>query len=301
MFRSGFFIKKSGLFSTFKMIANSPSVDPWKPDIARSERVTAQRRHELRRMQEYVNTDMCLMKFISLELDDPHAVNCGRCKNCCGEEFFPDQLSKEKVLDAIEFLQRGVIVIEPRKMWPTGGVGNVKGKISDKYRNQEGCSLCRYGDAGWGRFVREDKYEHKNGYFRDELVLVSLDFIKNRWSPCPFPAWVTAVPSLRHPDLVPNFAEKLAKNLGIPYKLVLVKSNNTFPQKSMKNSFLQPSNVIDSFEVQGNCLEGPVLLIDDMVDSRWTFTVCGMLLQSAGSWFVFPFALANTAGGGDLD
>ncbi len=39
-----------------------------------------------------------------------------------------------------------------------------------------------------------------------------------------------------------------------------------------------------------------LLLVDDMVDSRWTFTVCGYKLKAYGSGKVFPFALANSAG-----
>ena len=38
-----------------------------------------------------------------------------------------------------------------------------------------------------------------------------------------------------------------------------------------------------------------VLLVDDMVDSGWTFTVCAALLRQAGSGPVFPVALAQTS------
>ena len=37
---------------------------------------------------------------------------------------------------------------------------------------------------------------------------------------------------------------------------------------------------------------GPVLLVDDILDSRWTFTVVAALLRLAGSGPVFPLALA---------
>ena len=65
----------------------------------------------------------------------------------------------------------------------------------------------------------------------------------------------------------------------------------------MQNTAQQAVNVIDAFQVDGACPPGPVLLIDDMVDSRWTLTVCGALLREAGSGRVYPFALASTAGG----
>jgi ATP-dependent DNA helicase RecQ len=41
-------------------------------------------------------------------------------------------------------------------------------------------------------------------------------------------------------------------------------------------------------------VSGSVLLIDDMVDSRWTMTVASWLLRSNGSGVVFPLALALT-------
>ena len=42
-------------------------------------------------------------------------------------------------------------------------------------------------------------------------------------------------------------------------------------------------------------LTGPVLLVDDLVDSRWTVTVVGALLRQAGAPGVLPFALAAAA------
>ena len=44
-------------------------------------------------------------------------------------------------------------------------------------------------------------------------------------------------------------------------------------------------------------IAGPVLLKDDMVDSRWTFTIAAPLLREQGCAAVFPFALANTGSG----
>jgi len=36
-----------------------------------------------------------------------------------------------------------------------------------------------------------------------------------------------------------------------------------------------------------------VLLVDDLVDSRWTLTVAGRTLRQAGAAAVLPFALAR--------
>ena len=42
-------------------------------------------------------------------------------------------------------------------------------------------------------------------------------------------------------------------------------------------------------------LDGPALLVDDLVDSRWTITVAGRALRQAGAPGVLPFALAVAA------
>jgi hypothetical protein len=60
-----------------------------------------------------------------------------------------------------------------------------------------------------------------------------------QWQPAPdpFPTWVTAVPSLRHPTLVPDFARKVGKcALGLPFHMVLEKTDDRPEQKTMANS-----------------------------------------------------------------
>ena len=62
------------------------------------------------------------------------------------------------------------------------------------------------------------------------------------------------------------------------------------------NSDQQARNVIGSLGVdQSAMLDGPVLLVDDMVDSRWTFTVAARLLRHYGSGEVWPLALADAS------
>jgi ATP-dependent DNA helicase RecQ len=64
----------------------------------------------------------------------------------------------------------------------------------------------------------------------------------------------------------------------------------------MHNSAMQFRNVDQAFTVRGPVDEGPILLLDDVVDSRWTMTVVGSALREAGSGPVLPFALADSAG-----
>ena len=66
----------------------------------------------------------------------------------------------------------------------------------------------------------------------------------------------------------------------------------------MANSVQQARNVEGSLAVeQSQMLLGQVILVDDMVDSRWTFTFAAWLLRTNGSGEVWPFALADTGNG----
>jgi ATP-dependent DNA helicase RecQ len=64
----------------------------------------------------------------------------------------------------------------------------------------------------------------------------------------------------------------------------------------MHNSAQQVTNLWDAFAPEGDVPSGPVLLVDDLVDSRWTLTVAAATLLDAGSGPVLPFALAKAGG-----
>ena len=118
-----------------------------------------------------------------------------------------------------------------------------------------------------------------------------------KWNPQPVPKWVTCIPSRRHPDLVPDFARRLAESLDLPFKQVLIKTEDRPEQKTMANSTQQARNIDGSLALTNETLpDGALLLVDDMVDSRWTFTVAAWLLRSYGSGEIWPLALAQTGG-----
>ena len=130
-----------------------------------------------------------------------------------------------------------------------------------------------------------------------QLPDAAVELIQTRWRrPDPFPTWVTVVPSVRYPGLTADFAARLAERLGLRFIHVVERAADRNPQRNMQNSAMQFQNVDQAFTVGGSIDEGPVLLVDDVVDSRWTMTVIGALLQEAGSGPVVPFALADTAG-----
>jgi ATP-dependent DNA helicase RecQ len=266
----------------------------WNYDHERVEQVTATRYQELARMQAYAETGKCLMLFLTSELDDSSNERCGRCANCA-EPFLPVVLDADLAQEAVFFLKRAYRPIEPRKQWPAH-MGERRGNIPEDLRLEEGRALAVYGDVGWGRAVKEGKAQ---GSFADELVEAVAEMVENDLRPDSEPAWVTAVPSLRHPELVPGLALRLADRLGIPYRKALDKARETPPQKTMENSVQQARNVLGAFAVDAaEIMDGPVLLVDDMVDSRWSLTVCGVALREAGSGPVYPVALGETTAGG---
>jgi ATP-dependent DNA helicase RecQ len=83
--------------------------------------------------------------------------------------------------------------------------------------------------------------------------------------------------------------------LGLKYIEIIEKTQDARCQKELNTSYLQFKNAYDSFDVCQSVPKDNILLIDDMVDSRWTFTACGYKLRMNGSGKVFPFALANSA------
>jgi ATP-dependent DNA helicase RecQ len=213
----------------------------------------------------------------------------------------PTDVDPALVREAVAFLRRTDLPIEPRKKWPDGGMPlyKVKGSIAGPHRSQSGRALCVWGDAGWGGLVRQGKYRDK--HFDDGLVTACVEMIR-RWNPQPAPAWITCIPSLRHPDLVPNFTQRLAAALDLPCHKALVKTGDRPEQKTMVNGTQQARNVDGSLAVVGQPLPlGPVLLVDDMVDSRWTLTTASWLLRTKGSGEVWPIALSLAGHANDTD
>jgi ATP-dependent DNA helicase RecQ len=267
--------------------------NPWQPDTERIERVLALRRAEKSQMQDYLDHKGCLMEYLLRALDDPQPKPCGRCANCRGKGL-SSTVSHELVIQAENFLKGVSSPISPRKRLPVGLFPEQKRVIPPEMQNCPGRSLCYYGDAGWGKLVRDGKYVDNR--FADELVEASSQLIIQHWKPDPFPAWLTAIPSHRHPTLVYDFADRLAMRLGIPFLPVLVRTGEPPEQKTMQNSTMQARNVMGTLSVEADIPSEPVLLVDDIIDSGWTLTMAGYLLRSHGSGEVYPFTLAQASG-----
>jgi len=272
---------------------------PYVPDRERVETLTRMRKDEQAQMTAYTESRECLMAFLQRALDDPHPIACGRCAVCLGRPLLPTTFSTQVATEAVQFLRRSDIVIEERRQWPSDALTECygwRGNIAPNLRAEKGRALCRWGDSGWGELVKSGKQQERK--FDEALVTAAAEMVRSRWMPQPPPSWVTCVPSLRHPSLVPDFAQRLAAELKLPFVPCVEKIRNALPQKEMRNSYQQASNLAGAFRVnQWKGIAGPVVLVDDMVDSRWTFTIIAALLRTAGSGLVWPLALAMTTTG----
>jgi ATP-dependent DNA helicase RecQ len=266
------------------------SAQRWEYPATRIEDVTAGRKAEQAAMSDYVTTDSCLMEFLRRQLDDPGAERCGRCANCVGD-LFTHEMSTDLVEEALAHIRRTSLDITPRKVLPCSL------DIDVDLRQQQvetGRALTRWGDPGLAALVETGKY--RDGRFDDRLVDAVVELVK-RWGPTPQPTWLTWIPSSSGRGVVEDFARRLARELGLDTIDSLERIRASAPQKSMQNSCQQARNVAGAFhvkEVKGD----PVLLVDDVVDSKWTFTILGAQLISAGSGPVYPLAMADTSGGG---
>lgn len=264
--------------------------NPYRYDTNKVEEVLEIRKREWDEMQAYLGTDECLMMFLQKALNDPSPEPCGKCGNCTTP--LDGSFSDDAGLKAAEFLRKSDIAFKPKKQVRKDALSvyGIRGNIRPELRAEEGRILSRWEDAGWGRYVAQDKHA---GHFRNELVYAMVEMIK-KWNPEPFPTWVTCVPSHRHPELVPSLAKRVAKKLGLPFIGAVEKIRENEPQKMMRNAYHQAKNLDGVFRVADGIPQEPVLLVDDVIDSGWTVTVIAALLKSKGATHVFPTALATT-------
>ena len=284
----------------------------WIYDEERYSRIAAARVAEQQAMLEYENLGhaRCRMEFLTAALDDPHSRPCGHCDTCT-RPWYPTGVTAEAQVAAQSALERVGVVLEPRTQWPpgldrfTGVMGGevVKGRIPLAERVEPGRVVARLTDLGHGNALRELFASDADGKPVDAEVPLQLAGaclqVLREWDWDERPAAVAWVPGLSRPRLVAALGEGLARAgrlrvlgpLGLaPGAAPLPRANSTFRVRDLWTRF----HVTPQQEAVLPGLSGPVLLVDDMVDSRWTMTVAGRLLKRAGARAVLPFALAAT-------
>ena len=282
---------------------------PWFYDAERYARITAAREAEQRAMLEYATTSDCRMEFLRRQLDDPEAAPCGRCDNCTGERR--DATVAASVVDAAgSHAKRAWVTVEPRRQWPSGmsAVGvNLKGKIPVGEQAAEGRALARLTDLGWGSALRDllgtgvpdqPVYPQLLGAMVNVLKeWAAGDASSGPWSGAGRPVGIVTIASRTRPRLLASLAESIAEIGRLPIAGAVERvrdDGHTGPT----NSAWRLRSVYEAFDFGPQLRErvaecpGPVLLVDDFVDSGWTMTVTARLLRQAGAPAVLPLALA---------
>jgi len=298
---------------------------PWHYDAARYETVAHARREEQQAMLDYESLTggpaQCRMVFLAEQLDDTTAVPCGRCDVCAGPWYpAPDAPStaaagsaagREDEARVAALLERVGVPVEPRATWPSGldrllGAGAPKGRIPEGERAAEGRVIARMSDLGWAVPLRELLRTDENGTPLDTVVPERIgnrivEVLKD-WDWAQRPAAVVAIPSTTRPQLVGSLATGIAsigrlENLG-----ALDLAPGAESLRGGGNSAFRVADLWERFSV-GPALQArldeldgaPILLVDDVIDTRWTTTVAARLLRRAGAGPVLPLALAQQA------
>jgi ATP-dependent DNA helicase RecQ len=252
----------------------------WSYDAERYAKVTELRRAEQRAMAAFGSDGRCLMRTLQEQLDDPDPSDCGRCSVCTAPRF-AGALDPVLVRTAALHLRSQPLALEVKRMAPDAE-GRMR-KIPEDARAEAGIALARLGDGGWDPLVQEGR---RGGGYSSELVDAAAEAVR-AWGVAL--EWVTAIPS----PAVPDFAERLASALGLPFLDAVSRVQARPPQREMANSAQQVANVRGAFAVAPSLPAGPCLLVDDVRFSGWTLAMVAGQLRRRGSGPVYPFALAT--------
>ncbi|MER5649906.1 RecQ family ATP-dependent DNA helicase [Streptosporangium sp. NPDC002524] len=271
--------------------------EPWAYDAPRYARVAAEREAEQRAMLDYLDTTGCREEFLRRRLDDDTASPCGRCDNCTGVHRSPE-VDEGAVRSAADRLQRPGVDIEARRQWPTG-LADLKGRIKPELGAEPGRVLGRLTDIGWGNRLRGLLADGApDGPVPDDVFAAVIKVLSS-WEWAQRPVGVVAVPSSGRPQLVRSLAERLAQvgrlsylgDLGYRSGPPGRQFNSAQRVQAIRGTLAMPAALGPAVAGAG----GPVLLVDDLVDTGWTMTLGAAMLRHAGAPAVLPLALAVTS------
>jgi ATP-dependent DNA helicase RecQ len=220
--------------------------------------------------------------------------------------------SPERVEDARRHARGLDVVIEPRKLWPSGleqglwhaldsdGAGRgrkaLKGRIVGA---AEGRALAYADDAGWAEALRS-AFQASPAVAGPEL-LQGLVQLLGRWKrdwPAR-PVAVVPMPSREHANLVNAVAAHLAAVGRLPVVDALERVDDEphseapadadaeLASRPRVDALLQVLRLREGVAVPA----GPLLLVDARYRSGWSVTVAASLLRAAGATAVLPLVV----------
>jgi ATP-dependent DNA helicase RecQ len=275
--------------------------EPWVFDEKRYAALAAARATEAGIMRSYAAGSGCLMSFLRLSLDDPHAgVPCGVCSVCTG--VLPAGLvfsPSESDVDTARIFARGIdVVIEPRKLWPAGSIDRTgaarKGRIGNVL--VDGRALAFADDPGWSDLVVPLTRESAADRELPPDVAAGVVELLARWArewPTR-PTTVVAIPSRTHPLLISSLAGHIAEigRLNMVDALELRGPRPVSGVASGQRVAAVTASLVPAVGLaEGSLPAGPILLVDDVYSSGWTMTVAASLLDELGATAVYPLVL----------
>ena len=237
-------------------------------------------------MRRYAAGAGCLMQFLQQALDDPDPAPCGRCSVCTRELPAPGSTPRTSTAELTRAFLRGIdVVIEPRKLWPSGIAGR-RGRIKGC---GEGRALAFADDAAWGDVVAG--LASADGPVPADVVDAMVTVL-SRWAKSwERPVAVVPMPSRSYPRLVGSLAAHIAGVGKLPLLGALTVSGPPPPRDAASGArveaLLASLHLSDGTAVP----HGPVLLVDDTYRTGWTATVAGALLTDAGATSVIPLVI----------
>ena len=279
---------------------------PWTYDEERYARVAQTRLVEQRAMLEYATTSQCRLAYLRDQLDDPELKSassaetnrCGRCDTCGGLSL-DASVSTAAAERADLLLHQPGVVIDPRRMWPTGmaelGV-SLSGRIPAGEQAEPGRAVGRLTDLGWGSALRELFAADASDSPVPIPLRHALAEVLGAWglAASEQPDCLVGFESLSHPVLTDHLQAGLATFTGLPVAARFTLVSEAPSGYGAVNSALRLATVAKRFRLSDPAavVGRRVLLVDDRTVTGWTLAVAARQLRLAGAVTVLPLVLA---------
>jgi ATP-dependent DNA helicase RecQ len=274
------------------------------------ERCARIRLEELDLVDAVLASSDCLMLQLRRQLNDRDAAPCGRCSRCTGSALLTVRIRDSVLLAAREFDRCTPGEIQPKKQWAAtykrlamlGSPIAATCRISKDRLAEPGRFLCHWGLDEVGRALAAcDRAQSSE--FIPVAVSAMREFLRSEscWPAAKTCRWLALVPSRKRQSAMTAITHAIADELRIPFvpNVISRRPGVLECQQSMNSGLLRAKHALSSFTIDATLVRpDPVLLIDDCVDSQWTFTALAAQLREAGSGPVFPLALSSTKDSG---
>ena len=273
---------------------------PWEYDTERYARVAAARDREQGLMLDYERGDGCRMEFLQRALDDETAAPCGRCDRCADPWFDLDPPAGRR--------QHGPRAAGPgrrrdRAARPVADGDVAAGRArcpagsAPTRRCGPGRAVARLTDLGWGQRLRG--VLAADAPASEDLLRACVEVLRDwGWDERPVGRRRDAVAGAARAGRVGGAGDRLdrAGCRSSARSTSWTAARPESPAATARSGWPACGTASPSAPALAAALreaDGPVLLVDDLVDSRWTLTVAAGILRQAGADAVLPFALAT--------